>query len=102
MGNNCVSVRRVDLPGAIGHVDLQVSSEMSPEVLPLLVGFQAIAKPSESISCQQLLLSSVQVLVNDDFILDNLCNFLLSYSTGWVICRLVLRDRCPVKHLEAG
>ena len=72
---------------------------MPLEVFLLLVRLETVHEPPEAIRRQELLFRRIQVLIDDDFVLDDLGDFVCPYATGWMVRGPILGDGRPVEDL---
>lgn len=84
VGDDCVSIGRIDLPGTVREVDVDVATQMAAKVLFFLVGFEGGGEPAQAIGGQEPRLGGSGVLVYNNLVLQNLGNgVFLDSARGW-------------------
>lgn len=96
-----VSIGAADFEGAVGEVDLGVSAQVLLEIELLLWRLKRIAKAAKAIGRKQLLFGEVDVRVDNQMGLYNVCDLLLLDAAGCVVRGSVFWNVGPVECLRS-
>lgn len=99
MGCDGVSVGAADFERAVGQVDLGIPAQVLLEVEFLLGSLEGTKEPAKAVGSKQLLFGEVDVGVDNQVRLYDLCDFFLFDATGGMVRGTVLGDGGPVVRL---
>lgn len=100
--HNGVAIRGTDLKGTVGHVDVDIASEVISEVGLFFLGFEAVAEPAQAVDLEQFLDRSINVLVEDNFVLEDFGDDRFRDAARGVVGRSILGNSCPVIYLATA